>query len=93
MKNPNNYTSLDNTEFDKPITLRQAYLIMFKFLKDVYNIEDFVVGNVLGELQLLDDNISFDPAILDDFLKAYQDVINDPSIIESIKFKKSIDNS
>jgi hypothetical protein len=93
MKNPNNYISLDDSQFDQPITLRQAYLIMFKFLKDGYNIEDFVVGSVLGELQLLDDNVTLDPAILGDFLKAYQDVISDPSIIESMKFKRKDNKS
>jgi hypothetical protein len=92
LKNPNNYTSLDDSEFDQVITLRQSYLIMFKFLKDVYDIEDFVVGSVLGDLQLLDDNISLDPAILSDFLKASQNVVNDPSIIESLKFNKSKGN-
>ncbi len=89
MKNLNNYTSLDNPEFDQTITLRQAYLIMFKFMKDVYDIEDFVVGSVLGDLQLLDDNVSVDPAILEDFLKSYQDVINNPTIIESIRLNKN----
>ena len=93
MQNPNNYTSLDDTEFDQSITLRQAYLIMFKFLKDVYNIKDFVIGSVLGELQLLDDNVSIDPAILDDFVKAYHDVINDSSFIESLKLNRKNDKS
>jgi hypothetical protein len=92
MKNPNNYTSLDNSEFDQVITLRQAYLAMFKFLKDIYDIEDFTVSSVLSELQLLDDNVSIDPAILDDFLKASQDVLNNPSIIESLKFNKNKSN-
>ena len=68
--------------------MRQAYLIMFKFLKDVYDIEDFVVGSVLGDLQLLDDNVSLDPAILSGFLKASQDVVNDPSLVKSLKFNK-----
>ncbi len=89
MKNSNNYASLDNPEFDQTITLRQAYLIMFKFMKDVYDIEDFVVGRVLGDLQLLDDNVSVDPAILEDFLKSYQDVINNPTIIESFRLNKN----
>jgi hypothetical protein len=86
MANPNNYTSLDDPRFDQVITLRQAYLIMFKFLKDVYDIEDFAVGSVLGDLQLLDDNISLDPATLDDFLQSYQTVTDNPAIIETVRF-------
>lgn len=65
---------------------------MFKFLKDVYSINDFVVGSVLGELQLSNDNVSLDPAILDDFLEAYRNVISDPTIIESIKSTNGNDN-
>jgi hypothetical protein len=58
----------------------------------VYSINDFVVGSVLGELQLSNDNVSLDPAILDDFLEAYRNVISDPTIIESIKSTNGNDN-
>lgn len=92
MDNPTKYTSLDDPQFDQKIPLRQAYLIMFKFLKDVYSTTDFVVGSVLGELQLSTDNVSVDPTILDDFLEAYRNVISDPTIIESIKFTIGNDN-
>lgn len=91
MTNPNNYTSLDDPKFDQVVTLGQAYLIMFKFLKDVYDIEDFVVGSVLGDLLLFDGNTSLDPAILNHYLQAYQAVLKNPAIIESFRIntKKS----
>ena len=87
MKNPNNYTSLDDLEFDTQITLRQAYMIMYQFLNTVYDIEDFPTKALLSEISLSSDNTSSDPAILSDFLEAHQAVVNDPSPIDRLYSK------
>ncbi len=55
------------------LTEKQAFLAMVSFLEDYYEqTKSDEIGALLGSLQLLDDGVTADPAMWDDWLKIVQ---------------------
>lgn len=67
----------DLTKLDQSITIRQAYLCMFEHLRRHHQRsggDEF--GAILGDLSLLPDGGSADPAAMEDFLDAVDAVLS-----------------
>ena len=62
------------------LTEKQAFLAMVSFLERYYEqTKSDEIGALLGSLQLLDDEITADPAMWDDWLKIVQKTKSDYS--------------
>jgi hypothetical protein len=73
------YKSLNDTEFDQPITLRAAYLVMLRFLSDYLARGDAPVSDLLHSYSgLMRDRETSDPAAIYDFLAAARAVLESP---------------
>ncbi len=60
------------------LTEKQAFLAMVSFLEHYYEqTKSDEIGALLGSLQLLDDEITADPAMWDDWLKIVQQTKSD----------------
>lgn len=60
------------------LTEKQAFLAMVSFLENYYKqTKSDEIGALLGSLQLLDDGITADPAMWDDWLKILQQMESD----------------
>ncbi len=66
--------SLGDPIFNRPVTLREAYRIMERFTRAHYERGETSTGEFLGYLCPIDDR-PWDPAALEDFLGAAQDVL------------------
>jgi hypothetical protein len=60
--------SINDPEFDRVVTLREAYLIMDHFVSAHLERGELQVGELLGYLGVNPDGKSGDPAALGDFL-------------------------
>jgi len=71
------YTSLNETQFNQQISLRDAYRVMYKFASDYLDRGDTPISDFLfcyaGEVI---SGETTDPAALDDYVKAVHHVIN-----------------
>lgn len=62
--------------FDDKVTVREAYLAMFEYLHCYYERgKSDEIGGMLGDLSLLQDGGSADPAAMSDFLLAMETVL------------------
>jgi hypothetical protein len=64
------YTSVNDSAFDRPIALRDAYRIMERFVTDYLSRGDVPVSDFLTYLSLMPTGESCDPAAIYDFLDA-----------------------
>ena len=63
-------------DLDRRVTVRQAYLGMFEYLRRYYERgKSDEIGSMLGELSLLQDEGSADPAAMADFRSSIEAVI------------------
>jgi hypothetical protein len=64
---------------DEKITLKQAYIAMFEFLKDYYYRvgQPNILGSFLSDLQFLEDGKTADPASWEDWLQVVKKVKED----------------
>jgi hypothetical protein len=64
---------------EEKITILQAYKAMFEFLRDLYYREGRPgnLGSFLGELQLLENGNTADPAAWYDWLEVVKKVVKD----------------
>ncbi|WP_299408346.1 hypothetical protein [Acaryochloris sp. IP29b_bin.148] len=61
---------------DDKVTVREAYLAMFEYLRCYYEHgKSDEIGGMLGDLSLLQDGESADPAVMSDFLLAMETVL------------------
>lgn len=66
VKNP----TLDDARFDQPVTLREAYHIMCRFVLDYHTRGDLSVLDLVPYAAVVRDGESSDPAAIDDFYDA-----------------------
>ena len=60
------------------LTIQQAYVSMIKFLEDYYErTKSDDIGSLLGDLQLDENNMPFDPAAYSDWLNAINKACQD----------------
>lgn len=71
------YTNLNDADFDRQLSLRQAYRVMAQYVSDHFERGELTTGDLLAHLALLESGGSFDPATLDDFLIAARKVLDD----------------
>ncbi|MEM1116683.1 MAG: hypothetical protein AAF845_03720 [Bacteroidota bacterium] len=71
------YTNLNDAEFDRQLTLREAYRVMAQYVSDHFERGELTTGDLLAHLSLLESGGSFDPATLDDFLNAAKKVLDE----------------
>lgn len=69
------YTTLEDSRFDKVITLRDAYRVMYAFTREFERRGDLSVSAFTMYAGLLTSGRSADPAALDDFLNASDDLL------------------
>jgi DNA integrity scanning protein DisA with diadenylate cyclase activity len=70
------YKSVDDSEFERLITLRDAYKVMESFISDYHARGDTSVVDLLTYLHLMENGQSLDPAAIYDFLSAASKVLN-----------------
>ena len=71
------YTNLNDDEFDRQLSLREAYFVMAQYVADHFGRGELMTGDLLAHLALMEDGGSFDPATLDDFLIAARKVLDE----------------
>lgn len=76
-KMPN--TSTSDREFDRLVSLREAYQVMERFVSDYLARGDTTVVEFLVYLGLHPDGTSGDPAAADDYLEAADSVLGSDS--------------
>jgi hypothetical protein len=68
------YKTIHDPEFDRAITLRDAYRAMELFVREYYEIGDTPVIDFLAYLTIANDGISSDPAAIEDFLSVVEKI-------------------
>lgn len=62
------------------LTIKQAFQVMVSFLENFYErtgADD--IGILLGDLQILEDGVTADPAAWEDWLESVDNVLNTPT--------------
>jgi hypothetical protein len=72
------YISIHDPQFDRQVSLREAYRIMESFLAAHFDRGEVSTGVLLGYLSLQGDGIAGDPAALYDYLDAVTSVAGPP---------------
>jgi hypothetical protein len=70
------YKSVDDSEFERLVTLRDAYKVMERFVVDYYSRGETPIMDFLTYLHLGMTVRSADPAAVDDFLNAAGKVLD-----------------
>ena len=71
------YSNLKDADFDRQLTLREAYHVMVQYVSDHFERGELTTGDLLAHLALMEDGGSFDPATLDDFKIAARKVLDE----------------
>ena len=74
---PSGYISIDDPQFDRMMSLRDAYRIMERFVMQYCERGDGPVSNLLIDAGLAPDGISGDPAQIYDFLEVAEVVLEE----------------
>jgi len=64
--------SIKDKHFDQSLTLRDAYRTMYAFLLAYHERGESETGVLLGDITLLEDGVSADPAQMEDFANAFE---------------------
>ena len=67
--------TVNDTEFQEKVSLKQAYEIMEKFLLQFHERGELLTGDLVSFIGLLEDGSSADPAQLNDFIKVANEVL------------------
>jgi len=67
--------NINDKEFDRQINLREAYLVMLKFLEQYVSRGDTSVVELISFMWLHPNGGSGDPAMLDDYLNSANEVM------------------
>ena len=71
------YKTLRDADFDRQLTLREAYHVMVQYVTDHFERGELTTGDLLTHLALIEGGGSLDPATLYDFLIAAEKVLDD----------------
>jgi hypothetical protein len=73
------YPTIDDSAFDRTVTLREAYLIMERFVEAHIARGETSTIDLISYFGLLPSGMTGDPAAFDDYLAAARQVLDTPT--------------